>query len=343
MKRILAVLTIGAFLAVAAAQDVSEPFFDDTLTLSRAYGLEMVAARLRVLEAYSIIEDDDLLEQIEKMQGRDSGRFLGTLEARDADVAARLVAALTEVEDAAEDGEDPTAAIAEARGVWTEAYAVLVSEAQRNDPAFKAALMADLLLEDDGVAEALEDALEEEEFLELPNGWSALVRVNQLWSELEPLATDEQKSFADQYLGFMAEIYPSHEVPETLPDNPEEAEAPAQSMVGILESVTGASLYSGRDLGRLSAHLETIVAPACQAFAAGNDAVAMEHIYATRNPYRKQLRRLLDLVAPDVHAVAGGILDAFVGADDAPAPENAVTACNELLEALEEATAALGG
>lgn len=344
MRRLFALL-LAPLLALAPAQ--ADPFFDDMTRQSHAYGLEMVALRLAVIEAFGTPLPEDLEEQVEKLFGRDVPRFIGTLTAAAPDVAAALTGALEEVEEAAEAGNVDADAIAEARAAWVQAYDVLVPADVQAQPWFVAALIADLLLADDGVAEALEDGLEEEEFGEIPGGWAALQRAMALWdASIAPLANAEQAGFAAQYFGFLEEIYPSPSIPESrdeLPDNPEEAEAPAQSLVGMLEQITGASLYTGRDLPMLAGHLAGIVAPACALYEAGDDVVALESMYTVRNHYRKQLRRLLDLVAPELHEVAGATLDAFVGADDEPTPEDPVAACHALREALEEAKTALGG
>lgn len=329
------VALVGAALAFAVAQ--SDPFFEDMTLQSHAYGLEMVGLRLTVIAAFDPIPEE-LEEQVEKLFDRDVPRFLGTLRQLDPLVAEGLVAALEVVEEGAEDGEVSDADLAEAWDWWGRAYDVLVPQ-DRRTPAFWGAVLADLLLADDGVAEALEDALDEE-LWEYPGGWAALQRVEVLWGELEGSANDEQRSFARQYLDFLQEIYPTAAIPDELPANPEEAEAPAQSLVGVIEATVGASLYTGRDLGRLAGHLVEIVAPACELYAAGDDELAVEAAYTARNHYRKHLRRLLDLIAPEVHATAGGILDALVS--DEP-PTDRAGACIELRDALIEARSSLGG
>lgn len=338
LRRAAGAVLAGALLTAAAAQS-SDPFFEHTLELSHAYGLEMAGQRLTVLEAFDAPIHEDLLEQVEKMLGRDAPRFAGTLAERDPELAAELLAAFEAVEEAAENGEDATQQIGEARALLDRAYETLIDADLRESATFKSAVMADLLLADDGVAEAYEDAAEEE-LWEYPNGWAALQRVGQLWDEVAADVTPEQKADGDEMIEFMAGIYPTAQPPEAITGSPEEAEAPAHRMVGILEGITDASLVPGRDLPRLAGHLADTLAPSCQAYAEGRDAVGVEGVYAVRNHYRKHLRRLLDLVAPDVHERATERLDGLISSQP---PQPAADACNELIEALQEARSALGG
>lgn len=186
-------------------------------------------------------------------------------------------------------------------------------------------------------------------------------RVEAIWAELLPMANAEEASFARQYLDFLGEIYATPAPPEVLPANPEEAEAPAQSLVGIIEAVVDASLYTGREFGRLAGALVDEVATACAAYAAGDDAVALETVAAVATHYETNLENLLDLFAPELAEVAGYILEALLGVedDDEGGPSSSgddddddededgldepAEVCMELMEALEEARTLLGG
>ena len=336
----LSLLTViaGALLAVAPAQD--GPFFDDMTLQSHGFGLEMVGVRLAAVEQFDPVPEG-LAEVVEGLFEDDVPRFIGTLRARDPFVADGLVAALETVEDGAEDGRAGIMDFAYARAWWALAYDVLVP-AERRTPAYWGAVSADLLLADGGVGEALEEAIADDEIWGYPGGWAALQRVEAIWSDLLPLANDDEASFGRQYLDTLHELFPSAQLPDAFPPNPEEAEAPAQSMVGVLESVTDATLYTGRDLGYLAGFLADFIAPACELYAAGDEELASEAAFAARPHYRKHLRRLLDLVAPEVHEVAGGILDELV---EAPGdrPADLPGACRDLYDALIEARNALGG
>jgi hypothetical protein len=226
--------------------------------------------------------------------------------------------------------------------VWQSlAYDVLVPPAART-PAYWGGIAADLLLVDGGVGEAMEEAIADGEIWGYPGGWAALQRIEWIWGELAGLANEDEASFGRQYLDMLHELLPTAQIPDSFPANPEEAEAPAQSMVGVFESVVDASLYTGRDLGRLANHLADLVAPACELYAAGDAELATETAVAVRQHYRKHLRRLLDLIAPEVHEVAGGILEELVAEED-ERPADLGGACRDLHDALIEARSALGG
>src|SRR5690606_40058236 len=83
--------------------------------------------------------------------------------------------------------------------------------------------------------------------------------------------------------------------------NPEEAEAPAQRLVGILEVVVDADLYPGRDHAALADHLAGLTTSACTFYADGNDAVGGETIYAVAGLYGDHLGELVNLFDPEVH------------------------------------------
>ncbi len=344
LAALLAVALLALSGSVFAQSDRydADPFFDEAMRQSRAYGLEMTRIRLDIVEGVEAPLPEELVEQVEKTTERDVRRYLGSLRQADPALADELLAALELVSEQAAAGEHDPAAVSRARQALSRAEAALFDDATRASPDFIAAVMADLVLADDGVAEAYEEAVGEEVW-EYSNGWAALGRVQELWQELSVFADERLKADVEEMLAQLAALYPSPTPPETLSANPEEAEAPAQRLVGLLEEVAGASLYSGRDLARLSGHLAGLTAEACELYAAGEVELATEHANAVRDPYRKSLRRLLDLLAPELHAEIAVRLDALTGREDEPFPEDPSATCTELLEGLEEARTILGG
>lgn len=359
-------LGVATLAGAAQAQYGSDPFFEQTVTQSRGFGLELMDARLLVLETYGVAPDG-LDETVEGLEA-DLARFGGTLAAVAPDVADALADAVEAIEDGFAGGEDLTELVAVARAAHAEAYAAVIPAEVRASAAYRAGVMADLLLAEGGVAEGVEEAIEEDEPWMYPLGWAALQRVEALWAGLAEFATADQESFAQQYLDTLRGIYPAATLPEVFPSNPEEAESPAQSLVGILESVADAALYPGRDVRRLAPHLETVVAQACAAYEAGDDAIAFEHVLIVGDLYDAHLTDFLGLVAGDVDEGVTGMLGALgyggdddddeagegegadtggdeddADGDDAELASDPAAACGELLEALEEATAVLGG
>src|SRR5690606_42089225 len=104
-----------------------------------------------------------------------------------------------------------------------------------------------------------------------------------------------------------------------------------------------ADLDSGRDLGHLARHLAELLQPSREAFEAGNVELAVEGPQAARYHYRKHFRRLLDLIAPEIHERAAQHLDALTEREDQEFPEDPAAAVRDLIDALEEAASALGG
>lgn len=362
--RVVRIGLIAAFaiatLGVGQAQYAAAPHFEWTVLQSQTYGLELVAQRLRVVSAFEASLDDDLLEQVEAMLESDAPRFLGTLGKRDAGLAEALVSALEEVEAQAEEGEDATDAVAEARALLERAYDVVVPIGVRRSPAFVGALISDLSLGEGGVAEGYEEAADDELY-EFSSGWAALQRVKELWRQIAWAADAGQRADVQEMLDLLDGVYPTAEPPEAILGSPEEAEAPSQRLVGLLESVVDASLFPGRDMPALAAHLAEAIAPACGAYERGNDAEALEIVFAVGDLYVKHLAGFLAFMAPEVHEEGAEVIAALTGLEpegedeeeegeeedesdeDEEALEDPAGACRELEEALEEARKVLGG
>lgn len=335
LKRIgsvIAPLVVAAAFHAAAAQEASDPFFERTETLAKAYGSEMVGIRLAALSTFAD-PPEDLLEEMEKTLTRDLPRFAGSLERADAGLLAELEAALAEVLTA------PTPeAIARVRDLSRQARDLLVPVESRHQPAFMAALMTKLLLADDGVAEAYEDAAEGD-IWEYPNGWAALQRVKEMWEELRPTASENVRFEIDDMLAFLDGLFPSAMPPDEFRGDPEEAEAPAHRIVGFLEEAAGADLYPARDLSRLAGLTHRLVEDGCAAYGEGQARLGFERVTAANFYYREHLRRLVDLFAPELHERATELFGQLAAASE---PETVGTLCEELQQTLAEAQAALG-
>lgn len=351
----LAAIAMGSVClpAQALAQFAHEPFFDNAVALSQAYGLESIGLRLDLAAAFSAPYDDELIETIEGVSGGAYQRFGGTLEARDSELATALSAALHEVGEAVEDGEDPTAAIAEARELLGKAYDVVIPVELRDSAAFKGGVLIQLLLAEEGVAEGYEEAVEGNEPWEYPNGWVALQRVKVLWNEVKGDASAERLADGQEMLDLLDTLYPQAEPPASLAGlNPEEAEGPAQRLGGIIEDVTNADLYPGRDVGRLVGHLGELTTAACAHYPHNGD-VAVETIYAVFDLYDANIEKVASMFAPEVQERASELFGYMIASDDdddedasgteADEVISAVEACGELVAAFADLKTAFGG
>lgn len=364
---LLAALLLGtvSLPGVAVAQQyANSPFYEHTVDLSRAYGLESIGLRLDLAAAFKAPYDDELIETIEGVTGPAFARFEGTLEERNPELAKSLSAALHEVSEAVEEGEDPTEAIAEARELLEQAYGVVIDADLRANPAFKGGIILNLLLAEEGVAEGYEEAVENNEPWEYPNGWAALQRVKALWNEVKVSADPEHVADGQEMLDLLDTLYPQAQPPASVAGlNPEEAESPSQRLGGIVETVVNADLYPGRDLARLVGHLGELTASACAVYPK-EDEVAAETIYAVFDLYSAHVEQVAGLFSPEVQERASGLFGAMIAADDdddddgeeAATTEasnddgddddvalSAVEACGELAEAFTELKTVFGG
>lgn len=334
-------LAVGTALGgqTAYAQYAANPFFDYTVELGHAHAAEIIGVRLTALAAFDEVPEE-LLEETEKVLTREYPRLAGSLQAVSPGLAADLHAALVDVLALAEQGDTEALApaIARAQQLARAAYAALVPVDIAARPEFVGAIVAKLVLADDGVAESFEEAVEEE-LWEYPNGWAALQRVKQLWAGLRPLATDAQAFEIDNAIERMEEFFPTVTPPNLQAADPEAGEDPGRQIVTTLEGVVQAFLYPERELGRVAGLVRELVVDGQAAYEAGDVDVALERVLLAQFHYRENLRRLFDLILPHVHAQ---VMDAFdaLSADVAGA---GAAAFESLLQALDEGRMLVGG
>ncbi|WMT87504.1 hypothetical protein NO932_02565 [Pelagibacterium sp. 26DY04] len=309
-------LSLALAPATGFAQYSGDPFFENTVALSQAYGLESIGLGLDLASEFEAPYDDELVETVEGITGASLERFEGTLATTDAELAQNLRAALEAVAKAAEAGEDTSASVEEARALLIQAYDVVIPENLRGTPAFTGGVMIQLLLAEGGVAEGYEEAAEGNEPWEYPNGWVALQRVKALWSEIEADASEQQVADAQEMFETLDGLYPQAQPPESVAGwNPEEAEAPAQRLGGIVETVVDANLYPGRDAARLAGHISALASEACAAYGE-NEAVARETLYALYDLYDGELAGVASLFVPEDEETASDMFGALIGTGD---------------------------
>lgn len=317
-RRIVFAVTTAAFLlgcggALASGGDdddrgkspeyTHKPFFDDLLLTSYAYGLEMVGQRLRIAKRFTPNINDPLAYQLKRMHGKNFDRFRGTLAERNSALEAELDGALGGVMDAINAGSNATAAIVKAEGLLAQAYDVVIDPAVQKDQIFTSAVLALLLLANDGIAEAYEDAVHE--IWGFPNGWASLQRIRVLYAAIEPLASADSRHDADEMFEEIEELYVTPVPPDPFtPEKAEDAEGVAHQLVAIIEKIVDANLYTGRDHEFLAEHLSGVVSGGCKDFAAGKDRIGTESIYAVLDHYRTNISGPLEVLAPEVRLKA---------------------------------------
>ncbi len=307
-----AIAAVASFVSGASAQEEAythAPFIENTQRQSQAFGLELVGLRLRLVDLFQPPIDINLVDEIVKLVATDYARFAGTLGQLDPGLNDNLFAVLSLIAQRVRDGEVAADLVPQARALLAQAYDLLIDPEIQATPEYKGALLADLLLGDGGVAEGFEEGTVQP--WEYPAGWVALERVKVLWAEIEPLAEAEERDNGREMIAALDAILITPAPPANImTQNREEAEAPAQRLVGIVERVVDASLYAGRDLGPMTVRLAEVTETACEAYAAGEVALGAEGIYAVRGLYRDYLDGTLSLLLPDLRWVA---IEKFAG------------------------------
>lgn len=364
MASSLRTLTAAAVFAVtvalgftAAAQVMShrfDPVYDDMVQQSQAFGLEMVGIRLTVAETFAAPIDTGLAVELRKMAGSDLGRFYGTLSQRNLTLALDLKAALNDVVKAVDTGASVAAPAARARTLLAGASAAVIPANLQAALSFKAAVLANVLVAEDGVSESFEDAGATGNTWKFPNGWAALNRAQVLWAALAPSVPEHRRDEGNSLMEVMKPFYekPTARVPFPVEDS-EDLEALAHQMVTVLEEATDSYLYAGRVLLRLVNHLVEALAPGCAAYAAGNEALGAEIIYAVVDQYTSEaggLHGALSIMAPDVDDKAARFIlrmveSKYLKLEGAPVNMaiSPADACRGLQVALSESRKTLGG
>lgn len=310
------VLSVAALAALpAAAQQMThkyDPFFENLLFQSQAYGFEMVGQRIAMAEAFAPPVNPALVPQLQRMELRDFARFQGTLAKRNPALERSLAAALHDVMADVQAGKPVAAEAAKARALLAQAYDVVVDPAMQKTTQFKGVVLANLLMANDGVSEAFEDAIREN--WGYPNGWASIRRVEVLWNEIKGQATPAQRAEGDGVIDVLKSVFYSQPEPK-IPfpaDEANDVEALAIQMVGVIELVTDSTLNTGHDLRRLAIYLAQVTATACDAYDRGDDAIGAEGVSAVLDHYRVQLAGTLDLISQDLRKKATQVIPRLV-------------------------------
>jgi hypothetical protein len=349
---VLAVLLVAPTAAGAQqAGYANTPFRDYPVAVAQGAALERIELAARALAVARAgdddDDDDDDDDQGEVADGREEEEEEGgpladfdllraSLVTASPELAAKLGDAIEEMAEAADHRTDVDEAAKTVTALTGEARDQVLSSELAETPGFQAALMASLLLEEGGVAESYEEATEGEAQA-YAAGYFALQRVKALWQGLADKASLQQAADAQAMLAMLDGLFPAQNMPEQLSPDPEQAEAPAQQLVGVLEGVADAELYLGRDLATASGVVHDLAAQGCASLETAQVAVGVEQLQIAAAYYAHTMSDTLGLMAPETaDAIREGLEE--IGEGDAGEPAEA---CGPLLQALTEGKAAL--
>lgn len=282
-------LTLVLFGLLGAQAQVA---YDQSVSLRVARFTEMV----RIQMASLVTEPED---EVAEAMRENSRLFLGSLQRADSSLAAKLEAALTQAQDLAEKGRGSARLNRRVRWLLDQTQRTLIPRQTRQDPAFQAALLAQLLNLEEGVAEAYEEAAQGEEEA-YPLAWAGLQRVNLLWRQLRPrLSNGEGRQKSDDALARLGKLIASPEPPERYSD-PEDAEQAALDAAYGLEQAAGKPLLL-QDLSRAFTLTRVNAAQACRAAEGGQWGLALEWASAANVYYEQHLAATVQTLAPQAH------------------------------------------
>lgn len=212
-------------------------------------------------------------------------------------------------------------------------------EIPAQDPALAAAVAAMLLISEDGLAEAYEEAVEGSEDDEADDDATIendpymrafmLLQMVRAWIAVLPTDSGSQAAIED-LMARLDVLMPSPEVPEHLDADPEAAEGLAQALVGVLETAADADLYLGRDLRRA---IETIVGLVETTCHLTDIAESRQNFRVVALFHENTLEAPLSVMAPDSAEEIEEALDLL-----AQQPEGPSEACELLAAAYAEAS-----
>ena len=349
----LLVGTVGA-----SAQQVTErkndPFYQWFIPQSQALGLELLGARIAVAEAYPTPVPAGLVAELDKMATKDINRFFGTLQQKNAGLATQLKTAVDDVMKAVKGGQSAAAAAAKAKPLVAQAYNVVIDPALQANTQFRAGVLTNVLMAEDGVSEGFEEAVKPTGPWQYPTSFAMYNRMLVLWKELQPLAKGDTLIEGNLLIDNMKHFYTAGVQPKLpLPtEDQEELEALSGGMVNVLETLADARLFTGRDLPKHAKFLADTLTPACADYTAGRDALALERVYAIADQFTSETAGIagaITVLAPDTDEKAKSLFPRLIVTRYTVAPDKinrampAAEACRGLMTVMADTTKVLGG
>ncbi|RIH87548.1 hypothetical protein [Calidithermus roseus] len=325
MRRGLVIAGVVAALACAAAV-----FIERAEELRFLWASEVLGIRLQAL----VLEPNE--EQAEKVLHSNLPLFAGSLEAKDPALLGELEEALEGLEERVEakDTVRLEAISQQTQGLLERARRRLVPE---SDPTLQAALIAQLVLLDDGVAESYEDAARGEEGA-YQVGRVALQRVRTLWQGLRPALAGraaEEVARVEEGLDTLGRLFSSPTPPARFQD-PEDAEQAALDITFALAAAAGAELLP-QELSEALALVEHQADQGCRVYPESRRRLALEKIAAASLYYKTYLGDTLQTLAPEISQRLNPLLEELSGAIQAGEAAKVSTDCKTLTDVLAQA------
>jgi hypothetical protein len=331
------VLLAGCFCALAAptlARDgyTHSPFHDRPVEVMQATALALVRARVEAL--FAVSQPAALAEETEKMRAHDLPLFLKSLRDADPNAAEALETAVEALLAQAEDGQPSREAGDRVTSAVELAGAALFSPPAAEENAFRAAVASLLLVSEAGLAEAYEEGADGD-IWSYPVAWAMFQQVRAISTQISAGAGAQTVMDLEDTIERLAGLIAEADPPERFAADPEEGEAYAHRIVGLLEQAADADLYLSRDLPRALRTVRALAVEACS-----NGQVDIEGIAIAAFYHEDALENPLSILASDAQSAAEDAYEALLDAEG-----DAEEACGQLIAAFDAAASvpALGG
>lgn len=289
-----------AILALLPAQ--AQVAFEQAQSLRLARFSELVRIRMDALVR------DPSPQQAQTMLEHDLPLFAGSLEGLNPRLLHRLEAALHKTLELAKAGQVRSLSRLSLTvdRLLEQAQQTLIPAATRQNPAFRAALLTQLLGLEGGVTEAYDAAIQGEEGA-YALARAGLERVKVLWNPLRQhwLALGETVTGIDEALASLGRLIPVH--PPRRFSSSDDAEQAALDAAFALERAARTPLLL-HDLNKALWLSQTEAARGCKAAQEGRWRLAAEWIGAARLYYGEHLETTLKTLAPETQIKLGARL-----------------------------------
>lgn len=319
--------------SVAAAGAQAEPFREDPVAITAAFGAERALASVTALGTVldlGAADRESAAATAEAVVENDLPLFRFSLESKDGALAAALVGALHSLP--ANAGSRPDV-VAHTQALAHRAVQAL--EAELPSDAARASVLALVLTGPDGFSDTLDEAAESGDTLELATAWQLLRQGEALWERVRGAAEDAQRHEVQDALGRLSELVPAPSSGQRpAPGSGDVSESDANQIVATVGVSQNASLAPDRDLAALATVVGNLASRGCSAEGAQAD----QQLAVAAVLYDRYLSATVAMLAPEDDAAIQSALTSLGNGDGS---RNG--ACSQLTEATSRVKATLGG